>query len=227
MDTRNSLPFPGVDMQNISIMIVSEGDRGDALRNSLASDHHGVDVVSSVTTRETAIKQLSVKPDIVLLDPDVLKQRAVSSFVRSVQEKSPLSRVLLVYEDTVPDDVMVADIKAGVGGYVRASDPPEIIARAGKVVKDGEIWAERRILTKAIAHPLLFPLQLSPPLTGLAPLTNREKEMLTMVLQGATNREIAKTSSISERTVKTHLYRIYKKLNVKSRAKAMALLSHP
>jgi DNA-binding CsgD family transcriptional regulator len=47
-----------------------------------------------------------------------------------------------------------------------------------------------------------------------------------MVLQGATNKEIAASSSISERTVKTHLYRIYKKLKVKSRTKAIALLSH-
>jgi DNA-binding CsgD family transcriptional regulator len=61
---------------------------------------------------------------------------------------------------------------------------------------------------------------------GLAPLTNREKEMLTLVMQGESNKEIAARSSISERTVKTHLYRVYRKLNVKSRTKAIALFSH-
>jgi DNA-binding CsgD family transcriptional regulator len=49
--------------------------------------------------------------------------------------------------------------------------------------------------------------------------------MLAHVLKGASNREIAVSSSISERTVKTHLYRVYRKLNVKSRTKAIALLS--
>jgi DNA-binding CsgD family transcriptional regulator len=62
-------------------------------------------------------------------------------------------------------------------------------------------------------------------LPSIPSLTNREKEMLAHVLKGASNREIAACSSISERTVKTHLYRVYRKLNVKSRTKAIALLS--
>jgi DNA-binding CsgD family transcriptional regulator len=73
---------------------------------------------------------------------------------------------------------------------------------------------------------MLLPETLQSHIPGLPPLTNREMEVLTMVLQGASNREIADSSSISERTVKTHLYRVYRKLNVKSRTKAIALLSH-
>jgi LuxR family transcriptional regulator of csgAB operon len=100
------------------------------------------------------------------------------------------------------------------------------MVRAVRAVHAGEIWAERRILEKAIAQPMLLPETLQTHVPGLPPLTNREMEMLTMVLQGASNREIANSSSISERTVKTHLYRVYRKLNVKSRTKAIALLSH-
>ncbi len=73
---------------------------------------------------------------------------------------------------------------------------------------------------------MLLPETLQSHIPGLPPLTNREMEMLTLVLQGATNREIADKSQISERTVKTHLYRVYRKLKVKSRTKAIALLSH-
>jgi DNA-binding CsgD family transcriptional regulator len=73
---------------------------------------------------------------------------------------------------------------------------------------------------------MLLPETLQTHIPGLPPLTNREMEMLTLVLQGATNREIADKSQISERTVKTHLYRVYRKLKVKSRTKAIALLSH-
>jgi LuxR family transcriptional regulator of csgAB operon len=74
---------------------------------------------------------------------------------------------------------------------------------------------------------MLLPESLQTQVPGLSPLTNREMEMLTLVLPGASNREIADQSSISERTVKTHLYRVYRKLKVKSRTKAIALLSHP
>ena len=100
------------------------------------------------------------------------------------------------------------------------------MARAVRAVHGGRIWAERRILEKAIAKPMLLPETLQSHIPGLPPLTTREMEMLTHVLQGSTNREIATKSSISERTVKTHLYRIYRKLKVKSRTKAIALLSH-
>ena len=112
------------------------------------------------------------------------------------------------------------------GAISRSADPAAIIAKAVRSVHDGEIWAERRILEKAIAKPMLLPETLQAHVPGLPPLTNREMEMLTMVLQGATNKEIADSSRISERTVKTHLYRVYRKLRVKSRTKAIALLSH-
>ena len=117
-------------------------------------------------------------------------------------------------------------MKTGIRGYVKITDSPSTLARAIQSVQSGEIWAERRILEKAIANPMLLPETVQSHVPGLPPLTNREMEVLTMVLQGASNREIADRSSISERTVKTHLYRVYRKLNVKSRTKAIALLSH-
>jgi LuxR family transcriptional regulator of csgAB operon len=114
----------------------------------------------------------------------------------------------------------------GVRGYIHTADAPAIVAKAIRAVHDGEIWVERRLFEMALSKPMLLPETLLSNIPGLQPLTDREMEVLTMVLQGATNREIADRSSISERTVKTHLYRVYKKLKVKSRTKAIALLSH-
>lgn len=186
----------------------------------------GFEIISTVTARETAIKQLSNAPDVMLLNPEVLKGHTLSRFVRSVQAKSPHTRVIYLLDKPLPDDVVIADMKIGIRGYVKVTDSPAIMARAIQSVQGGEIWAERRILEKAIANPMLLPETLQSHIPGLPPLTNREMEVLTMVLQGASNREIADRSSISERTVKTHLYRVYRKLNVKSRTKAIALLSH-
>ncbi|MDA8421863.1 MAG: response regulator transcription factor [Nitrospiraceae bacterium] len=185
-----------------------------------------IDVISSVTSRETAIKQLSGTPDVMLLSPEILKGHTLSRFIRSVQTKSPHTRILYLLSSSLPDETIIADIKSGIRGYVGISDPPSVMSRAVHSVQGGEIWAGRRILEKAISNPMLLPETLQSHIPGLPPLTNREMEVLTMVLQGASNREIANRSSISERTVKTHLYRVYKKLNVKSRTKAIALLSH-
>lgn len=212
-------------MKTISILIADNNTaHAEVLRTALAKNE-GIGSVSIVSTRETAIKQVSNKPDVILLNPDILRQHSLSRFVRSVQTKSASSRILFNLKSNPTDAELISDIKTGIRGYVRMTDPPAIIARAMHAVAGGEIWAERRILTMAISKPMLLPETLHSHIPGLPPLTSREMEMLTLVLQGATNREIAETSSISERTVKTHLYRIYKKLKVKSRTKAIALLS--
>jgi len=184
------------------------------------------DVIATASSRESAIKQLTGMPDIVILNPDILKGHTLSRFIRSVQTKSPRSRVMYVLVKTLPDDHIISDIKTGIRGYFRLTDTPAAMSKAVHAVHSGEIWAERRILEKAISKPMLLPETLQANVPGLPPLTNREMEVLTMVLQGASNREIADRNSISERTVKTHLYRVYRKLNVKSRTKAIALLSH-
>jgi len=213
-------------VSNIQIMI-ADNDQAeiDAVSASLTK-LGGFEVISTVTARETAIKQLSIAPDVMILNPEVLKGHTLSRFIHSVQAKSPHTRVLYLLRKPLSDDSIIADMKTGIRGYVKITDSPAIIARALQSVQAGEIWAERRILEKAIANPMLLPETIQSHVPGLPPLTNREMEVLTMVLQGASNREIANRSSISERTVKTHLYRVYRKLNVKSRTKAIALLSH-
>jgi len=194
---------------------------------SIFTKQDGFDILSTVSTRETAIKQMSTDPDILLIDPEVLKDHTLSRFIRSVQSKSANTRVIYLLKTTPADENIISDIKTGIRGFIRISDPPAIMVKAVHAVYEGEIWAERRILEKAISKPMLLPETLQSHIPGLPPLTNREMEMLTLVLQGASNREIADRSSISERTVKTHLYRVYRKLKVKSRTKAIALLSHP
>lgn len=200
-----------VQLQTIMSALQREGD---------------IEVISSVSTRETAIKQLLSTPDVMVLNPEILKGHTLARFMRSIQTKSPRTRIMYVLSNTHPDESIIADIKTGIRGYFKNSDSPATMIKAVHAVHGGEIWAERRILEKAIANPMLLPETLQSHIPGLPPLTNREMEVLTMVLQGASNREIANTNSISERTVKTHLYRVYRKLNVKSRTKAIALLSH-
>ncbi len=206
--------------------MIADNDSGEVETLKAALNHGDFEILSVVSARETAIKQLSIEPDIILLNPEILKQRTLSRFIHSVQSKSPATRVVCVLKDAPSEEDAIADIKAGIRGFIKSTDQAIIIAKALRSVYGGEIWAERRVLEKAIANPMLLPETLQAHVPGLPPLTNREMEMLTLVLQGATNREIADRSKISERTVKTHLYRVYRKLRVKSRTKAIALLSH-
>lgn len=207
-------------------ILIADNDTGQVETLRAALNHGEFEILSVVSARESAIKQLSIEPDIILLNPDILKERTLSRFIHSVQIKSPSTRVVYVLKDPPSEENAIADIKAGIRGFIKTTDQAINIAKALRSVYKGEIWAERRVLEKGIANPMLLPETLQAHVPGLPPLTNREMEMLTMVLQGATNKEIADRSKISERTVKTHLYRVYRKLKVKSRTKAIALLSH-
>ena len=212
-------------MSKICIMIADNDPSQAEVLTAALSRHEDFEVVSSVTSRETAIKQLTSETHILMLNPEILTQSTLARFINSVRTKSGGARIIILLKKTPVEENIISNIKAGIRGYIKISDPPAIIAKAVRAVHSGEIWAERRILEKAISRPMLLPETLASHIPGLSPLTSREMEMLTMVLQGSTNREIAGMSSISERTVKTHLYRVYKKLKVKSRTKAIALLS--
>ncbi|HEY6011575.1 MAG TPA: response regulator transcription factor [Nitrospirota bacterium] len=214
-------------MSAIRIMIVENDPGRIQILNAALSKQEGIDIVSTVSTRETAIKQIVSDIDIMIMNPAVLKEHTISRFIHSVQAKSPHTRIIYLIQKGLSDEHLISDIKAGLRGHMKITDSPAIMVKAIHAVNEGEIWATRGILEKAISKPMILPETIQAQVPGLPPLTNREMEMLTLVLQGASNKEIADRSSISERTVKTHLYRVYRKLNVKSRTKAIALLSHP
>ncbi len=213
-------------MLPIRVMIAESDPARTQIVLSILNREEDIDVISTVSTRETAIKQLSGSPDVMVLNPEILKDHTLSRFIRTVQTKSPHTRIIYLVSKAPADEHIISDIKTGIRGYFKSTDSPATMIKAIRSVHGGEMWAERRILEKAISKPMLLPETLQTQIPGLPPLTNREMEVLTMVLQGASNKEIADKNSISERTVKTHLYRVYRKLNVKSRTKAIALLSH-
>lgn len=212
-------------MGTIRVMLVhNNAEQAEVLAAAFAK-HADIEIVAIATTREAAIKQLTPSCDVVILDPEVLKHRTLSRFLRAVNLKAGNVRTMLIIDKAPTDEYLISNIKAGVRGHIKTTDPAAVMAKAVRAVHSGEIWAERRLLEKALSKPLILPETLLTHVPGVQPLTNREREMLSMLLQGATNKEIAEKSSISERTVKTHLYRIYKKLKVKSRTKAIALLA--
>ena len=213
-------------MSVITVMIVDNDLQRGGRTATAFRLHNDLKIIAAVSKRESALKLLDQQPDLILLSAQVLKHRTLSRFMRTVQAKSPQTRVLLRYDAFPGDDELIEAIRLGVRGYLRNGDPPALAAQALRIAAAGEIWAERRILVKTISRHLLLPETLRSHVPDLQPLTMRERDMLTHVLQGATNREIAEKSNISERTVKTHLYRVYRKLKVKSRAKAIALLTN-
>ena len=105
----------------------------------------------------------------------------------------------------------------GVKGVFYDQDPIERFAKGVSAVFNGELWVSREILTKYVMRNRE---EESISRQEEALLTTREVEILTMISAGAKNEEIAEKLHISPHTVKTHIYNIFKKINVPNRLQA-------
>jgi DNA-binding NarL/FixJ family response regulator len=119
------------------------------------------------------------------------------------------------------DEYVYQALRAGAGGFMLKSSPPDRLVDAIHVVADGEALLAPSLTQRLIAEHVRRP----PPSAGipeeLRELTEREREVLTLVARGLANDEIAATLVVSLATVKTHVNRILMKLNLRSRAQAV------
>ncbi|MCW8196264.1 response regulator transcription factor [Proteobacteria bacterium 005FR1] len=105
-----------------------------------------------------------------------------------------------------------------VRGFFYREMPPSQMVDGLKLLLEGDFWVPRRLL-----HGYLERNRRPPKHTIKAPelLTRREREILSLLEDGATNAAMARAMSVSEHTIKTHLYNIYKKIDVANRVEAI------
>jgi DNA-binding NarL/FixJ family response regulator len=160
-----------------------------------------------------------LRPDVVLLDPRVAGVDDVELIGRLRQEV-PQARVLLLVGDQETAEIYRA-LRAGAKGYVSRNANLGGVTKAIRDVHAGEVCVEPRL----IAEILWGGAEAAPAAAALAPsadaLTERERQILRLLASGGTNRHIARSLSISEKTVKTHLNNIFRKLNVTRRLQAV------
>ncbi len=110
------------------------------------------------------------------------------------------------------DEAMLRAISAGVKGYLDEAAPAEAYIKALRSVNEGSIWAPRRILAKFIENAIANPKKV-----GTHNLTDRERQVLELLVAGHTNKEIGADLGIEERTVKLHISRLMQKAGVNNR----------
>ena len=175
-----------------------------------------IDVVGAADTLDEGLRLArKLLPDIVLLDlklPDSQSVDGVTSFAREVRDG--LGIVVFTAHDS--DEDVFRAIRGGAKGYLLKGSPAAEIAQAVRQVHAGESYLSPRIaakLVKGVAQPRSR--------TGL--LSARERGVMRLVAAGQSNRQIAGTLSISERTVKFHVTSIFNKLGAENRAQAVAI----
>ena len=162
------------------------------------------------------------EPDVVLMDVAMPVMDGVSA-TRKLKKVSPGSRILILtsYED---DRHVFEGIRAGAFGYLNKNCSPEELAEAIRAVHAGET-----IASSGIAREMLDTFENggerrtradAPTPPESLPLTAREREVVTALARGESNREISCSLYISENTVRNHIANIYKKLHINDRAQA-------
>ena len=182
---------------------------------SLLTARYGVKVIGEAANGLEAVeKAQALQPDVILMDLAMPHMTGLEAILR-IRENDPHARILVL--TSFGEDVKVsAAIRAGAMGYLLKDSGPAELVQAIQQVHQGE-----SSIHPSIARKLLR--ELSRP-SGKAPesetLTERELEVLRLVAQGQSNREISDLLTISEATVRTHVSNILSKLNVGSRTQA-------
>ena len=149
------------------------------------------------------------RPDVILLDLRMPGSDGVAA-LRELRRLGNPARVLIITSFTEPSAVLPA-VRAGAAGYVYKDVDPQALAAAIRAVHAGHV-----LLHPDVARLLSTGEQHATPTS----LTAREREVLAELARGRSNREIARTFAVSEKTVKTHVSAILAKLGVPDRTQA-------
>jgi DNA-binding NarL/FixJ family response regulator len=115
----------------------------------------------------------------------------------------------------IDEETILKAIASGAKGYVDEAATPSEFVQAIRVVNQGSVWAPRRVLSLFIERVTSSPGRIFP--AGRVTFTDREKEVLEMLVAGRSNKEIGAALGIEERTVKAHVAKLMRKVGVQNR----------
>jgi DNA-binding NarL/FixJ family response regulator len=179
----------------------------------------GIEVVAEAEDGEEAVRQAGdAAPDVILMDVRMPKVSGIEA-TRSIADVVPTAKILMLTVSDEEEDLYEA-VKAGATGYLLKEISIEEVANAIRAVMTGQslispsmaskLLSEFNNLAKAAQQKVLAPK-----------LTDRELQVLKLVAQGMSNREVAEHLFISENTVKNHVRNILEKLHLHSRMEAV------
>ena len=180
-------------------------------------NNQGITVVGEAGSKAAAVRAAKrLKPDIVLMDVRLPDGSGVEA-CRDILASHPTTRIIFLtsYAD---DDSILAAVLAGAQGYVLKNIDARLLVRSIRAVSNGRSLLNPALSQRALNWIKDWPAQAR--LVRGQSLSPQEERVLALVAEGLTNKEIAATMQLSDKTVKNYLANIFQKLHISRRAQA-------
>jgi DNA-binding NarL/FixJ family response regulator len=205
-------------MPHLRVLIADDHPLVRSGMRALLTAEEDLEVVGEAATGEEAVTlAAALQPDVIVMDLRMPGISGIEATRRIVQANTHI-RILVVtlFED---DDSVFAALRAGARGYILKDANEVEVVRAIRAVSSGDA-----IFSTTVAQRLIDFFASPRPATAALPfpdLTDREREILTLIAQGRSNTEIAQTLVISIKTVRNYISSIFSKLQVADRSQAI------
>ncbi|WP_370249242.1 response regulator [Nocardioides sp.] len=210
---------PAAEPEPIRVLVVDDQELFRRGLTMLLAVEAGLEVVGEASDGAAGAElAATTAPDVVLLDVRMPKKTGIEACL-SIKEAVPTAKIIMLTVSDEEADLYEA-VKSGASGYLLKDSSIEEVAQAIRVVADGQ-----SLISPSMAIKLIDEFkQMSRPERESGPalrLTERELDVLRLVAQGLSNKEIAARLFISENTVKNHVRNMLEKLQLHSRMEAV------
>lgn len=173
----------------------------------------GLAVVGEAGDGEAGVAvALALRPDVVLMDVQMPKRNGVEATAELVRQWPAAKVIILTTFDR--DDYVFKGVRAGALGYLLKDAPAEQLISTIRRVHAGEAFIQPEIASRALRE------MVRPGESAVEPLSERERAVLVLLAQGASNKDIAERLVITEGTVKNHVSNVLGKLRAENRTQA-------
>jgi DNA-binding NarL/FixJ family response regulator len=205
------------------LLIFENSEMGcQLLAHELQKSAYGVRVVGYRSSLPNVDPEVVGDADVALI-ASALRDGPMSGFkvLRALRGSNEALRCIMLLDRDDPELVLEA-FRAGAAGIFERNDSCERLCKCIQRVREGQVWANNRQLNYLIQALGAEQGPSRRATRSTNALTRREKHIISLLLEGRTNRDIALKANLSEHTVKNHLFRLFKKLGVSSRSELIA-----
>jgi DNA-binding NarL/FixJ family response regulator len=208
---------------NIKILLVEDQKLMRIGIKSLFNDYPELEIIGEALNGKEAIEKAKlIKPDIILMDIGLPDISGIDAAKKILENNSNIKIIILTSH--INEQELNASLTAGASAYVIKDINTEYLMNVIKMVKDGAMWIDPHVVPfiREKNNGIIPPRQISRTVfkQNHSNLTQREYEVLKLVVDGQSNSQIAKSLTISEHTAKAHVCNIIQKLVVDDRTQA-------